>query len=60
MTEDARKTRAILRSRCFWAGLFFMLVNTVSQMFGADANPNNPLEMLSFLKGFVPKPDSSL
>ena len=38
----------------------FMLVNTVPQMFGADAISNNPLELLSFLKGFVPKADRSL
>lgn len=38
----------------------FMLVNTVPQMCGADAISNNPLELLSFLKGFVPKADRSL
>ena len=37
-----------------------MLVNTVPQLFGADAISNNHLELLSFLKGFAPKPDSSL
>jgi hypothetical protein len=29
-------------------------------MFGAGAISNNPLEVLSFLKGFVPKADRSL
>jgi hypothetical protein len=37
-----------------------MLVNSVPQMFGADAISNNPLELLFFLKGFVPKADRSL
>ena len=37
-----------------------MLVNTVPQMFGADAISNNPLELLIFLKGIVPKADRSL
>ena len=37
-----------------------MQLNTVPQMFGVDAISNNPLELLSFLKGFVPKADRSL
>jgi hypothetical protein len=41
-------------------GPMFMRVNTVPPMFGADAISNNPLKVLSFLKGFVPKPDRSL
>ena len=41
-------------------GPIFILVNTAPQMFGADAISNNPLEVLSFLKGFVPKADRSL
>lgn len=41
-------------------GPIFMLVDAVPQMYGADAISHNPLEVLSFIKGFVPKPDSSL
>ena len=37
-----------------------MQLNTVPQMFGADAISNNSLELLSFIKGFVAKPERSL
>jgi hypothetical protein len=41
-------------------GSIFMRVNTVPHLFGAEVISNNPLELLSFLKGFVPKADRSL
>jgi hypothetical protein len=40
-------------------GPMCMLSDTVPDLFGADAISNNPLELLSFLKGFVAKPDRS-
>jgi hypothetical protein len=41
-------------------GSIFMRVNTVPHLFGAEVISNNPLEVLSFLKGFVAKPERSL
>ena len=41
-------------------GPVFMRVSAVSDMFGFDAIAHDPLEVLSFLKGCVAKPDRSL